>query len=645
MRTTGIVVACTLLACLAAGQDGAAPAPRPRQDSWLARQQVESGGFLVPGESEARPGPTGLSLLAFLGAGYTDRENEFADVVRKGVEFLLARQSHDGFLSTDPVEHAQAALALTEIAWMTKDPRYAEPARRALAAIQTDALRDFETCAWSLMALKSGSYAGIEVAPERFEWFRQRILAEKDSTPRTVAMEVLMRIFLGEDPRTSTAVQLGAEVLAQHLPAREAVDETYWYFATLAMFQVGGAHWKKWNEAMVDAVVKRVQPKDSGPLTGSWDPSPACPYGRLGATAMQVMCLLVYYRYDKVFGNPDRKPAAAREPDSAPSTEAIGLGGGAGGAFRGRGGRRMLRASGGGGRAADFHTESYDRIVSNGFKNVWDVDVSTFSIDVDTASYSNVRRFLMQEGTLPPQDAVRIEELINYFDYGYVGPDARAGQPFAANLETGACPWNAKHRLVRVGLQARRVDLRDRPGANLVFLLDVSGSMRPENKLPLVKRAMGLLTEQLDGRDTVAIVVYAGAAGLVLPPTRGDDHAAILGALDRLQAGGSTNGGQGIALAYAQARASYLENGINRVVLCTDGDFNVGTTDRGSLTRLVEEQAKAGVELSICGFGRGQPQGRHDGGADQQGQRQLRVRRHDQRGAQGVRGAARRARC
>lgn len=251
-----------------------------------------------------------------------------------------------------------------------------------------------------------------------------------------------------------------------------------------------------------------------------------------------------------------------------------------------------------------FNTEAYDRVVDNDWKRVADADTSTFSVDVDTASYANVRRFL-NEGKLPPKDAVRIEELINYFPYDYAPPKPDAAHPFVAHVEVAGCPWNPGHRLARIALKGKTLNVNDRPATNLVFLVDVSGSMQPDNKLPLVKRSMQMLVNELDERDRVAIVVYAGAAGAVLPPTTCAEKETIRQALDRLESGGSTNGGAGIRLAYDLAQQHFLEDGVNRVILATDGDFNVGVTDRGSLTRLVEEKAKTGVYLTILGFGMG----------------------------------------
>lgn len=228
--------------------------------------------------------------------------------------------------------------------------------------------------------------------------------------------------------------------------------------------------------------------------------------------------------------------------------------------------------------------------------------VSTFAIDVDTASYSNVRRFLTM-GNRPPADAVRIEELINYFDYDY--PDPAEGLPFSVVQEVADCPWNAEARLVHIGLQSRAVAVDELPARNLVFLLDVSGSMNEPNKLPLLRQALRLLVESLDQDDRVAIVVYAGASGVVLDPTSGAERRTILDALDQLEAGGSTNGGRGIELAYALAQENFRAGAINRVILATDGDFNVGLTSRAKLEQLIERERESGVFLSVLGFGSG----------------------------------------
>ena len=249
-----------------------------------------------------------------------------------------------------------------------------------------------------------------------------------------------------------------------------------------------------------------------------------------------------------------------------------------------------------------FNTEAYDRISENQWHEVSHRPLSTFSADVDTASYSNVRRFL-NNGEAPPKDAVRIEELINYFQYDYSEP--RNGKPIAVTTALGECPWNPQHRLALIGLQARKIDASSIPPRNLVFLIDVSGSMMDANKLPLVKASLAMLAPNLTVRDRIAIVVYAGNTGLVLPSTSGSDTTTILDALRRLEAGGSTNGGAGLALAYHVAHDNFIEGGVNRVVLATDGDFNVGVTDQGSLVRMIEEQRGSGIALSVLGYGMG----------------------------------------
>jgi Ca-activated chloride channel family protein len=240
-------------------------------------------------------------------------------------------------------------------------------------------------------------------------------------------------------------------------------------------------------------------------------------------------------------------------------------------------------------------------IADNSFLEVAQNPLSTFSIDVDTASYSNVRRFL-NSGSLPPKDAVRIEELINYFDYDYTGPTD--GKPLTAHFDVTEAPWKPEHRLLCVALKGR--ELRgDRPASNLVFLLDVSGSMGEPNKLPLVKESMRMLVNQLTENDKVAIVVYATEASVVLPSVSGDQKSRIMSAIDSLQAGGSTNGGSGIQMAYQAAQGAFIRGGINRIILATDGDFNVGITNRGDLTRLIEDKAKSGIYLTALGFGMG----------------------------------------
>ena len=249
------------------------------------------------------------------------------------------------------------------------------------------------------------------------------------------------------------------------------------------------------------------------------------------------------------------------------------------------------------------NTEAYDRVIDNQFLSAREKPLSTFSIDVDTASYANARRYL-QRGARPPKDAVRIEEMINYFSYDY-RPPSSGDAPFAFHVDTSVAPWNRQNRLVRIGIKGKEIARTERPRGNLVFLLDVSGSMEDPNKLPLLRRSLSMLVNELEPDDRIAIAVYAGASGLVLPSTPVSKKAKILSSLERLKAGGSTNGGAGIELAYAVAARHFIEGGVNRVILATDGDFNVGTTSRGELTRLIEDKAKSGVFLTVLGFGMG----------------------------------------
>jgi Ca-activated chloride channel family protein len=248
------------------------------------------------------------------------------------------------------------------------------------------------------------------------------------------------------------------------------------------------------------------------------------------------------------------------------------------------------------------NTEEYSPINELGFKGALKQPLSTFSIDVDAASYSNMRRFL-ESGQRPPVDAVRIEEMINYFDYDYAEPEGDV--PFSIHTEVSEAPWNSNHKLVHIGLQGKNIPKENLPASNLVFLIDVSGSMGEPNKLPLLKSAFRLLVNELRSQDKVAIVVYAGAAGTVLPPTSGSEKETILQALDRLNAGGSTAGAAGINLAYQLAEENFMKEGNNRVILATDGDFNIGTSSTGDLQRLIEEKRDKQIYLTALGFGMG----------------------------------------
>jgi Ca-activated chloride channel family protein len=248
------------------------------------------------------------------------------------------------------------------------------------------------------------------------------------------------------------------------------------------------------------------------------------------------------------------------------------------------------------------NTDDYDVINENRFFATRQNPLSTFSIDVDAASYSNLRRYL-KNGQIPPKDAARIEEMINYFTYDYTPP--KDEHPFSVHTEVSDCPWQAQHRLLLVGLQGKQIPVDQLPAANLVFLIDVSGSMESPNRLPLVQASFKMLVDQLRPQDQVAIVVYAGAAGMVLPPTSGAEKTKIKDAIDQLRAGGSTAGGAGIHLAYNTAREHFLIGGNNRVILATDGDFNVGASSDAELVRLIENQRESGVFLTVLGYGMG----------------------------------------
>lgn len=250
--------------------------------------------------------------------------------------------------------------------------------------------------------------------------------------------------------------------------------------------------------------------------------------------------------------------------------------------------------------ASAFNTEDYNHIHENDFVAVADEPLSTFSVDVDTGSYSNMRRFL-NYGQLPPADAVRIEELVNYFEYDYAEP--QGPHPFSVTAEVGDCPWNVEHQLVHVGIQGKHIELDQVPPRNLVFLVDVSGSMSSPDKLGLLKTGLMMLADQLRADDRVSIVVYAGASGVVLEPT--NDKQQIKRALSSLEAGGSTAGAEGLELAYAVADKTFRKGAVNRVILASDGDFNVGPSSQGELVRMIEDKRRSGVFLSVLGFGTG----------------------------------------
>jgi len=250
----------------------------------------------------------------------------------------------------------------------------------------------------------------------------------------------------------------------------------------------------------------------------------------------------------------------------------------------------------------ETNTESYAELEENPFESPLKEPLSTFSIDVDNASYTNIRRFI-NEGQKVPKDAVRVEEMINFFKYKYPQPDGQ--HPFSINTEYSDCPWNKNSRLLKIGLQGKDIPMANLPATNLVFLVDVSGSMDEQNKLPLLKESMKVLVKELRSIDKVSIVVYAGSAGVVLEPTSGDNKGEIMDAFDDLHAGGSTAGGEGIELAYKLAQQNFIKEGNNRVVIATDGDFNVGASSDDDMLKLIEQKRESGVFLTVLGFGMG----------------------------------------
>ncbi len=270
--------------------------------------------------------------------------------------------------------------------------------------------------------------------------------------------------------------------------------------------------------------------------------------------------------------------------------------------FSGRQAVAPVKKKNDGRRDTVHNTESYDRIYENPFVSPLSNPLSTFSVDVDRASYANARRYL-NNSQLPPAGAVRIEEFVNYFDYDY--PQPKGDVPFSINMEMTDCFWNTKHKLLSIGLQGREVNVQNLPASNLVFLIDVSGSMSDENKLPLLKKSFQILLDNLRGSDRVAMVVYAGAAGVVLNSTTCDNKSKIVDAFAKLEAGGSTAGGQGIELAYKIAKDNFIQGGNNRVILATDGDFNIGQSSDDGLVRMIEEKRKSGIFLTVLGFGMG----------------------------------------
>lgn len=406
-------------------------------------------------------------------------------------------------------------------------------------------------------------------------------LAESSPMPPTFPLQ---------DSTRSASQQARADVSSLRVEADALREQEARHFA-----EVASAASKKEAERQVETVMKAKMARKDGPATFGVDASAAAPSAMVAGYESVSLDAFAVTAPSAVSGKIREMNMPGSVPRSAPfGTTTFG----AYAKPKYLGDVKLSLAS----TANRANDETYALIKDNGYQRVADQPLSTFSIDVDTASYANVRRLLTQKRR-PPADAVRIEELVNYFPYDYAQPIGEV--PFAASLEVANAPWMPDHRLVRIGLKGREISDAQRPAANLVFLLDVSGSMRQPNKLPLVKQSLRLLVNQLRADDRVAIAVYAGGSGLALPSTSAREKATILEAIDQLTPGGSTNGSLGIHLAYDIAKANFVPGGVNRVILATDGDFNVGTTSPGELVHLIEEKAKGGVFLSVLGFGMG----------------------------------------
>jgi len=448
--------------------------------------------------------------------------------------------------------------------------------------------------------------------PVRFEMGGKAFLLEAEGS--TLADLVLEPEQLVVWNKGALANALIGEKKAEARRKAEGISEEEW--EKLLAEAMEGKKRQKGEEAEIPApAVEAEEPADSGPA------GPAPGDKRAGgkkderaveakpAEEAQPAALMEHpaeeKREERAFRSPSRKSAKMGQRNQAlrvgSGRTVVGVVGAEWGTGTGAFGAGMEGRPGG-----PPDTEHYDKVVENEFKSAVEHPLSTFSIDVDTASYSNVRRFI-NESRLPPPDAVRIEELVNYFSYDYEFPTEDV--PFAVETEISKCPWNKANRLVSVGLQGKAIKVDALPPANLVFLLDVSGSMNYGNKLPLLKKALKLLVKQLRDEDRVAITVYAGAAGVVLPSTSGSDRQRIIEALDKLRAGGSTAGGAGIELAYEIAGKNFVEGGNNRVILATDGDFNVGTSSTDELVKLIEEKREGGIFLTVLGFGTGNYKG------------------------------------
>ncbi|MFH0938930.1 MAG: von Willebrand factor type A domain-containing protein [Planctomycetota bacterium] len=594
---------------------------------WLAQHQSPDGRWdcrqYKGKDNDAAV--TGLALLAFLRAGQTENTGHYQENVRRAVEWLKSCQRDNGMIADDLEKpgyaHAIAALSLTEAAGASKNTETLKAAEKALqwscSTEQTsnpaNAWRyagrtgdgDLSVTGWYLLQLSAARQAGLKVSDIHFsnaEKFLKSVTSKNasgetiyryrpggDTNPRLNVIGNLCQQLVGAKSATLDSDVKQMASLSRTLNDRMNPDLYYWYYGGLCCYQQGGDAWQNWYSAMKSNLLGSQN--RTGMLGGSWDPKGPFSehWGRVGQTALGALCLEVFNRAATVSGNavvaePEVKVAEVKPlKETKEAKEAIT--------------NEQLVVE-------DVpNAESYELLVEQGFTPAQgDSALSTFAIDVDTASYSNVRRIL-NEGKRPPKGAVRIEEMINYFPYNYAPPTD--GQAFAVHGEIADCPWNPEHRMALVCLKGRDIPWDQRPSSNLVFLIDVSGSMSSANKLPLVQTTLKLLVDRLSSRDKVAIVVYASATGLTLRSTICDRKNEIKLAIDSLSAGGSTNGAGGIQEAYRVATENFITGGTNRVILCTDGDFNVGISDKEQLFQLIQDKAKSGVFLSVMGFGMG----------------------------------------
>jgi len=550
---------------------------------WLMRNQRDDGSWAGGGDLTDEAA-TSLALLAFLGAGETHKHGQYRDIVGQGFDWLTARRTADGwFVPTTAKrrfrDHATVTLAFAEAFGLTGSPRYRDPAvtgvRRLLDAARKGALSSAEDIVWFAMACKGLKASGLYTSTTRYDVFVLHDIAKLPAItePRDSAMVLLARIFAGADPRKSQKVQDAVNHQLSDLPVWDeeagSIDMRRWYFGTLAIFTVGGDAWKRWNDAMKVVIIDQQRRK--GEEAGSWDPMGVWTKrsGRVAATALMVMCVEVYYRYGRVFGT--------KGGSSAPST----------------GGTREPNGR-------PYGDTFFEHHGVNPFVDTEDDALSTFALDVDTASYAVARRFLT-DGNLPETSAVRTEEFVNSFPSDDPAPTEGV---FGLAAEGMPSPFGGKRcHLLRIGLRAKDVEPAERKPACLTFVVDVSGSMASGNRLGLVRRSLRLLVSKLREGDRIGLVVYGDHGRVLLSHT--PDRQAILDAVDHLVPDGATNADEGLRKGYRLAAKAFMKGRINRVILCSDGVANMGRTKAESILKVIAKHAEKGIEISTLGFGMG----------------------------------------